>query len=82
MSVTRSPIEFPQPFEHPHAFALVFDFGIELGHPALAHGGQQIIHRQQMFLPGVVDDFQQHQPLHPAHFWMVAIFDDRLESCR
>ena len=37
----------PEPLEHPHTLALVFDFRVKLSHAALPDGAAEVIHREQ-----------------------------------
>ena len=60
-SVTSSPTDVPHRLEHPHAFALVLDLGIDLGVAAEADAGAQVVHRQQVVFPGRVEDLQQQR---------------------
>ena len=57
----------PHQVEGPHAFSLVFHLRIDLGVAAKAHARPQVVHRQEVVLPGVVEDLQEHRPLHPLH---------------
>ena len=57
----------PHQVEGPHPLPLVLHLGIDLGVAAEAHACPQVIHRQQVVLPGVVEDLQEHRPLHPLH---------------
>ncbi len=52
----------PHLLERAHAFALVLHLGIDLGIAAQADAGPQVVHRQQVVLPGGVEDLQQHAP--------------------
>ena len=57
----------PHEVEGPHAFPLVLHLRVDLGVAAEAHAAPQVVHRQEMVLPGVVEDLEEHRPLHPLH---------------
>ena len=67
----------PHLLEDPHALALVFDLGIDLGVAAQADAAAQVVHRQQVVFPGGVEQLQHQRPLHLPHFRAVAVLDGR-----
>ena len=64
----------PHQVERPHALALVFHLRVDLRVAAEAHAAPQVVHREEVVLPGVVEDLEEHGPLHPPHLvpWGVA----------
>ncbi len=70
---------FPHGFEQPHAFAFVFDLGIHLGVALQANAAAQVVHRQQVILPRIIDDLQQHLAFHSPHFGMESIVDGTID---
>ena len=67
----------PHLLEQLHAFALVLDLRIDLGIADQADAAAQLVHDQQVVLPGRIDDLQEQHPLHPPHLGPVAVLDGR-----
>ena len=71
---------FPHRFEQPHPFPFVFDLGVELGVPFELDAAAEVIHRQEVIFPRLVNDVQEHLPFHPAHFGVELVIDRAIDE--
>ena len=74
-SVILSCDAVPHLVERLHALALVLGLRIDLRVADEADAGAQVVHRQQVLLPGVVEPLQQQAALQAAHLRPVAVVE-------
>ncbi len=67
----------PHQVERPHPLALVLHLRVNLSVATQADARAEVIHRQEVILPGVVEDLQENGPLHPSHFATNSVIDRR-----
>ena len=58
----------PHEIESPHALAFIFNLRVNLSIPTKPNATPQVIHREKMIFPGVIQYLEQNGPLHSLHF--------------
>ena len=57
----------PHQVERPHPLSLVLHLRVDLRVAPQADARPEVIHGEEVVLPGVVEELEEHGPLHPLH---------------